>query len=175
MIKLTTPLTDEKIKSLKSGDMVLITGELYTARDLAHLRMADMLRRGEPMPFDFNGNIVFYAGPSPTPPGKAIGSIGPTTAGRMDIHTPTLIKHGLKVMIGKGLRAEIVRDAIVEHTGIYFGAIGGIAALTSQCIKSVETVAFDDLGTEAIRRLTVEDFPAYVAIDSTGECVYENS
>ena len=175
MIKLTTPLTDEKIKSLKSGDMVLITGELYTARDQAHLRMADMLRRGEPMPFDFNGNIVFYAGPSPTPPGKVIGSIGPTTAGRMDIHAPTLIKHGLKAMVGKGLRAEIVRDAIVEHTGIYFGAIGGIAALTSQCIKSVETVAFDDLGTEAIRKLCVEDFPAYVAIDHTGECVYEDS
>jgi len=168
-----TPLTDEVIKSLKSGEMVYITGELYTARDHAHSRMMNMLAKGEPMPFDFNGNIVFYAGPSPTPPGKCCGSIGPTTAGRMDLHAPTLITCGLKAMMGKGLRAPEVRKAIKDENGIYFGAIGGTAALMSKSIKNVETVAFEDLGTEAIRCLTVEKFPAIVAIDSEGNCVYD--
>jgi len=168
-----TPLTDESIKSLKCGEMVHITGEIYTARDHAHGRLTDMLNKGEAMPFEFEGNIVFYAGPSPTPPGKCCGSIGPTTAGRMDLFAPRLIAQGLKAMMGKGLRSSEVREAIKEHKGIYFGAIGGTAALMSKSIKNVDIVAFEDLGTEAIRRLTVEKFPAIVAICSHGECVYE--
>jgi fumarate hydratase subunit beta len=169
-----TPLTDDIITSLASGQMVYITGKIYTARDLAHGRLMEMLKNGEEMPFDFNGNIVFYAGPCPTPTGKISGSIGPTTAGRMDLYSPALIAHGLKAMMGKGLRADPVREAIKAHTGIYFGAIGGIAALMSKSIKSIELVAFKDLGTEAIRVLEVEKFPAIVAIDSQGRCVYDN-
>ena len=173
--EIKTPLTNEVILSLKCGEMVHITGEIYTARDLAHGRMMKMLENGEKMPFKFEGNIVFYAGPSPAPPGKCCGSIGPTTAGRMDLYAPTLIKNGLKAMMGKGLRAEPVKDAIIAHKGIYFGAIGGTAALMSKCIINVEIIAFDDLGTEAIRRLTVEKFPAIVALDSAGNCVYSNT
>jgi len=172
MKEIKTPLRDEVIASLKCGEMVHITGELYTARDLAHGRIMVMLDAGEPMPFDFEGNIVFYAGPSPAPPGKCCGSIGPTTAGRMDIYSPALIAAGLKAMIGKGLRADPVRAAIKAHNGIYFAAIGGIAALMSKSILQIDTIAFDDLGTEAIRRLTVERFPVIVAIDSKGACIY---
>ncbi|MDR2168417.1 MAG: FumA C-terminus/TtdB family hydratase beta subunit [Clostridiales bacterium] len=171
--EITTPLTDEIIQSLSCGEMVYITGKVYTARDLAHGRIMVMLDAGEAMPFEFTGNIVFYAGPSPAPPGKCCGSIGPTTAGRMDLHSPTLIAHGLKAMMGKGLRADPVRAAIRAHGGIYFAAIGGVAALMSKSIKSVEIVAFEDLGTEAVRLLEVEKFPAIVAIDSRGCCIYD--
>ena len=168
-----TPLTDEAIESLNCGQKVYITGEIYTARDLAHGRLMEMLKNGEPLPFEPAGNIVFYAGPSPTPEGKVIGSIGPTTAGRMDLYAPALIKHGLKAMIGKGLRKDETREAIKTHGGIYFVGIGGVAALMSQCITNVELVAFEDLGTEAIRKLTVEKLPVIVAIDSKGVCIYD--
>ena len=168
-----TPLADDVIQSLKCGEMVHLTGELYTARDLAHGRLMVMLNAGEAMPFDFEGSVVFYAGPSPAPPGKCCGSIGPTTAGRMDNYAPELIARGLKVMIGKGLRAKPVIDAIKSHKGLYFGAIGGTAALMSKSIQEIEVIAFEDLGTEAIRRLKVKKFPVIVAIDSTGKCVYD--
>ena len=173
--EITTPLTDEVIESLKCGDMVYITGSIYTGRDAAHKRMNDMLDAGEDMPFDFKGNIIFYAGPSPTPPGMAIGSIGPTTAGRMDVFSSRLIKCGLAAMIGKGLRSDGVKQAIVKHKGIYFAGVGGIAALMSQCVKNAEVVAFEDLGTEAIRRLDVEKLPVIVAIDSEGRDIYDRS
>ena len=170
--EITVPLTDETIKSLRCGEMVYITGPIYTARDAAHKRMSEMLAAGQEMPFDFAGNIVFYAGPSPTQPGKIIGSIGPTTAGRMDSFAPALIARGLKVMIAKGFRSDPVKQAIVEHGGVYFAGVGGIAALMSQCVKSEELVAFEDLGPEAIRRLVVEKLPVVVAIDSQGNDVY---
>ncbi|MCL1994638.1 MAG: Fe-S-containing hydro-lyase [Defluviitaleaceae bacterium] len=171
--KIVTPLTDEVIKNLQAGEMVHISGTVYTGRDAAHKRMYEMIKDGEKPPFDFDGNIIFYAGPSPTQPGHVIGSVGPTTAGRMDLFSPYLVSCGLKAMIGKGLRGEKTKEAIVQHNGVYFAAIGGIAALMSRCIKSVEIVAFEDLGTEAIRRLEVADFPVIVAIDSTGTDVYE--
>ena len=173
--EITTPLTDEVIKSLRSGDMVQITGTVYTARDAAHQRMSEMLAAGQDMPFDFAGNIVFYAGPSPTKPGMVIGSIGPTTAGRMDTFAPTLIAHGLKAMIAKGFRSDAVKQAIVEHGGVYFAGVGGIAALMSQCVKSVELIAFEDLGPEAIRRLEVEKLPVVVAVDCAGNDAYDRS
>ena len=170
--EITTPLTAEVIKSLSCGEIVYITGSVYTARDAAHERLVNMINNGEEMPFDFTGNIVFYAGPTPTKPGMIIGSVGPTTAGRMDSFAPLLIAHGLKAMIGKGFRSDEVRKAIVDHSGVYFAGVGGIAALMSQCVKDVEVVAFEDLGTEAIRRLKVYRLPVVVAIDSGGGDVY---
>ena len=171
--EITTPLTADVIKNLRCGDMVAISGTIYTARDAAHKRMVAMLENGEDMPFDFGGNIIFYAGPTPTPPGHAIGSIGPTTSGRMDAYVPTLIEAGLVAMIGKGLRTDAVKEAMVAHGGIYFAGVGGIAALMSKCVKNVEIVAFEDLGTEAIRRLTVEKLPVVVAIDMEGKDIYD--
>ncbi|MCL2408855.1 MAG: FumA C-terminus/TtdB family hydratase beta subunit [Oscillospiraceae bacterium] len=171
--ELTIPFSDETIKSLKCGEICYITGPIYTARDAAHQRMADMLAAGEEMPFDFEGNVVFYAGPSPTKPGMVIGSIGPTTAGRMDSFAPDLIAKGLKVMIAKGSRNDAVKKSVVEHGGVYFAGIGGIAALMSECVKSVELVDFEDLGPEAIRRLEVEKLPVVVALDSDGNDVYD--
>jgi len=175
IIQITTPLTADIIKSLKCGDMVSITGTIYTARDAAHKRMAEMLSNGEEMPFDFAGSIIFYAGPTPTKPGDAIGSIGPTTGGRMDIFAPQLIKSGLVAMIGKGLRSDAVKQAIIDHGGIYFAGVGGVAALMSGCVKNVELVAFEDLGTEAIRRLEVVEMPVVVAIDTRGNDIYDRS
>ena len=166
------PLTDEVIASLTSGEMVYISGTIYTARDAAHKRLVQMIENNEAMPFDFTGQIIYYAGPCPAKPGEVIGSVGPTTSGRMDAYSPTLIAHGLKGMIGKGLRNQEVKDAIKQYQGVYFIAIGGAAALMSQCVKSVEIVAFEDLGTEAIRRLEVERLPAIVAIDQNGNDVY---
>lgn len=171
--ELQTPISDEVIKSLKCGQMVHITGDIYTGRDAAHKRMVEMLEKGLEMPFEFKGNIIFYAGPSPTKPGDIIGSIGPTTAGRMDIYAPILIEKGLKSMIGKGFRQQNVIDSIVKHAGIYFAGIGGIAALMSESVKSVEIIAFEDLGTEAIRKLKVEKFPCIVAVDYKGNDVYK--
>lgn len=167
------PFTDEKIKSLKAGDMLYISGTIYTARDAAHKRMCEMLEAGEPMPFDFTGQVVYYAGPCPAKPGQPIGSVGPTTGGRMDAYSPTLIEKGLRVMIGKGSRSEEVIDALKKHTGVYFAAIGGAAALMAKCVKHAEVIAFDDLGTEAIRRLTVEELPVIVAIDCNGNDMYK--
>jgi fumarate hydratase subunit beta len=170
--KISTPLTDEIIKELSAGDRVLITGVVYTARDAAHKRMIEIMERGGEMPFDFSGQIVYYAGPSPARPGAAIGSIGPTTSGRMDAYSPALITLGLKVMIGKGLRNEEVRRAITGYRGAYLVAIGGAGALISRSVKSARVIAFPELGTEAIRMLEVEDFPAIVAIDSSGKDIY---
>lgn len=170
---ITTPFTDEVIKSLKAGDMVYISGVVYTARDAAHKRMCEYLDAGQPMPFDFKGAAIYYAGPCPPKPGKPIGSVGPTTSGRMDLYSPRLIEQGLKVMIGKGFRSPEVVESIVKHTGIYFAAIGGAAALMGKCVESAEVIAYDELGTEAVRRLVVKELPVIVAIDSQGNNMYE--
>ena len=170
---LSAPFTDEKIKSLKAGDMVYISGTIYTARDAAHKRLCEMIDAGEPMPFDFEGQVVYYAGPCPAKPGQPIGSVGPTTGGRMDAYSPTLIGLGLRCMIGKGSRSEEVIDALKQHTGVYFAAIGGAAALMAKAVKEAEVIAFDDLGTEAIRKLRVEELPVIVAIDSEGNDMYK--
>jgi fumarate hydratase subunit beta len=172
-IKITIPLSDDIIASLGTGDPIELSGVVHTARDAAHARLVDMISRGEPMPFDFEGAVVYYAGPSPSRPGAVIGSIGPTTSGRMDAYSPLLITRGLKVMIGKGLRGEEVKSAITECRGLYLIAAGGAGALISRSVKSSEVIAFPDLGTEAIRRLVVENFPAIVAIDSTGRDIYD--
>ncbi len=173
IIEATTPFTDEMIKRLKAGDMVYISGVVYTARDAAHKKMCELLDRSEPMPFDFTGAAIYYAGPCPPKPGKPIGSVGPTTSGRMDLYSPKLIKEGLKVMIGKGLRNKEVVDAIVQYSGVYFAAIGGAAALMGKSVKSAEVIAFDELGTEAVRKLTVERLPVIVAIDCHGNDIYD--
>ena len=169
---LNTPLTDETIAKLSVGDVVYLSGLVYTARDAAHKRLVEMLAKGEKMPFDFQGQVIYYAGPCPAKPGMVIGSVGPTTSGRMDAYAPRLIENGLKAMIGKGLRDDEVKKAIVKNGGIYFAAIGGAAALMSQCVKEAEGIAFNDLGTEAIRRLRVENLPLVVAVDSKGADIY---
>ena len=172
-IKVATPFSDDTIKPLAAGDALSLSGVIYTARDAAHKRLVEMASRGEKMPFDFNGAAVYYVGPTPARPGAAIGSAGPTTSGRMDAYSPTLMALGLRVMIGKGLRNADVKRAIIEHGGLYLAATGGAAALIARSVKSSEVIAFPDLGTEAIRRLVVENFPAIVAIDSTGRDIYE--
>ncbi len=170
---LEAPFTDDKIKSLKVGEMVYISGTIYTGRDAAHKRLCEMIEKGEEMPFDFRGQAIYYAGPCPAKPGKPIGSVGPTTGGRMDAYSPVLIEHGLKVMIGKGSRSEEVVNSIKNHTGVYLAAIGGAAALMARCVESAEVIAFDDLGTEAIRKLQVNQLPVIVVIDSEGNNSYE--
>ncbi len=174
-IEITTPFSDDIIKKLNVGDMVYISGVVYTARDAAHKKMCELLDQGTPMPFDFTGAAIYYAGPCPPKPGRPIGSVGPTTSGRMDLYSPKLIGEGLKVMIGKGLRNKEVVDAIVQYSGIYFAAIGGAAALMGQCVESAEVIAFDELGTEAVRRLVVKDLPVIVAIDCQGRNIYEEA
>ena len=169
--RLTVPMTQADIDTLKAGEMVLLTGHIYTARDAAHKRLIEMLERGEDLPIATEGQAVYYAGPSPTKPGDIIGSVGPTTSGRMDAYSPKLMHQGLKLMIGKGMRNQEVRDTISETKGAYFTAIGGAAAYMARCVKGVELVAFEDLGPEAIRRLEVQDFPVIVAIDPTGEAI----
>lgn len=169
---LRAPFTTEMITPLRAGDMCYISGTIYTARDAAHKRLVEMLGRGEEMPFDFEGQVVYYAGPCPAKPGQPIGSVGPTTGGRMDAYSPTLIAQGLRVMIGKGLRSPEVVDAIKKYQGVYFAAIGGAAALMGKCVKEAEVIAFDDLGPEAIRKLRVEELPVIVAVDSLGGDVY---
>lgn len=173
-IKIETPLTSEKVKSLKSGDSVLITGEIYTARDAAHKRMIDALKSGEKLPFEIENKIIYYAGPTPAKPGQIIGSCGPTTSGRMDAYAPELIKLGLTGMIGKGERSGDVVNAMKEYGAVYFGAIGGAGALIAKSIKAAEIIAYEDLGTEAVRKLTVENFPAIVIIDSNGKNLYHD-
>ena len=174
MIELHIPITDETISSLNMGDMVYLSGIIYTARDAAHKNLVDLIKANQKLPFDFNGQAVFYAGPAPAKPGRPIGSVGPTTAGRMDLYAPLLIAQGLKVMIGKGLRSREVVDAIMNYRGIYFAATGGIAALMAKCVKSARLIAFEELGTEAIRELLVEKLPLVVAIDSRGRNLYES-
>ena len=171
---LQAPFSNETIRSLKAGDMVYISGTVYTARDAAHKRLCEMLERGEPMSFDFAGQAVYYAGPAPAKPGKPIGSVGPTTGGRMDAYSPTLIAEGLKVMIGKGTRSAEVIEAMKKHIGVYFVAIGGAAALMAKCVESAEVIAFEELGTEAIRKLQVKELPVVVAIDCRGNDIYQS-
>ena len=166
------PLTEEVILSLRAGDMVEISGELYTGRDAAHQRFHQTLERSEPLPVDLGGQAIYYVGPSPARPGAIIGSAGPTTASRMDSFTPELLALGLKGMIGKGKRSEVVRKAIQEHKAVYFGAIGGLGILLSQSIKKAEVVAYSDLGPEAVFKLTLERFPAIVINDCFGGDLY---
>lgn len=170
--RIHAPLSKEEIKELKSGDMVYITGTIYTARDAAHKRMSEALAEGKELPLDVKDNIIYYMGPSPAREGRVIGSAGPTTASRMDKYTPKLLDLGLGGMIGKGKRSPEVKEAIVRNGSVYFAAIGGAGALLSKAITSSEVIAYDDLGTEAIRKLHVEDFPAIVVIDSEGTDLY---
>ncbi len=172
-VRLTTPLTDADVEKLKAGDLVHITGVVYTARDAAHARLVELIKDGKELPFDPRGQIIYFVGPTPAPPGKPIGSAGPTTSYRMDSYSPALIAIGLKGMIGKGRRSKEVVNAMMEHKAVYFGATGGAGALIARTIKSAEVVAYDDLGPEAIRRLTVEDFPAVVINDCHGGDLYE--
>ncbi|MDE6909318.1 MAG: Fe-S-containing hydro-lyase [Lachnospiraceae bacterium] len=172
---INAPLTDEDAKSLHSGDYVYITGTIYTARDAAHLRMYEALDRNEPLPMELAHNIIYYMGPSPAREGRPIGSAGPTTASRMDKYAPRLLDLGLKGMIGKGKRSDAVKEAIVRNEAVYFAAVGGAGALLSKSITSSEVVAYDDLGTEAIRRLEVENFPVIVVIDAQGNNLYETA
>ncbi len=170
---LTEPFTIEKIAQLEAGDYVLITGTVYTARDAAHKRMAEALERGEDLPFDIQNQLIYYLGPSPAREGNIIGSAGPTTSSRMDKYAPELLNLGLRGMIGKGKRNEQVVDAIIKNQSVYFAAVGGAGALLSKCIKKAEVIAYDDLGTEAIRKLEVENLPVIVVIDSKGRNQYE--
>jgi fumarate hydratase subunit beta len=171
-IRLTTPLQEDVILRLRAGDRVLLSGTIYTGRDAAHKRMFDLLQAGKELPVDLRGQVIYYVGPTPAKPGRVIGSAGPTTSGRMDAYAPLLMAYGLKGMIGKGLRGQPVRDAMSTHKAIYFGATGGAAALLARRIKSCEIVAYEDLGTEAIRRLVVEDFPLVVINDCIGGDLY---
>ena len=171
--KITAPLTDDVIADLKAGDKVEITGTLYTARDAAHKRLVKMIKDGEKLPFDIKGQVMYFVGPTPAKPGIPIGSAGPTTSGRMDVYSPLLIERGLKAMIGKGARSKDVIDAMTKHKCIYFAAIGGVAALLSKKIKKAEIIAFEDLGTEAIRQLEVVDFPVVVINDIYGGDLYK--
>jgi fumarate hydratase subunit beta len=173
-MQLTTPLNDEAIERLHAGDKVTITGVIYVGRDAAHKRLVAALDAGEPLPFDPQGQIIYYMGPSPAKPGRPIGSAGPTTSGRMDPYAPRLMEVGLKGMIGKGNRAKPVREAMQKHKAVYFGAIGGAGALIAKSIKKADVVAYDDLGAEALRRLEVEDFPAIVINDIYGGDAYED-
>ena len=170
---LITPLTDEMVSSLRIGDKVLLNGILYTARDAAHKRLIELLDSGKTLPFDIRGQIIYYVGPSPAKPGRVIGAAGPTTSYRMDPYAPRLMELGLKGMIGKGKRDPAVIEAMVRYKAVYLGATGGAGALISRAIKSAEVIAYDELGPEAIRRLTVENFPAVVINDTAGGDLYE--
>lgn len=173
--KITAPIDDKTARELKSGDYVYITGTIYTARDAAHKRMYEALEKGEKLPFDVKDNVIYYMGPSPAREGRSIGSAGPTTATRMDKYAPVLLDLGLKGMIGKGKRRQNVKDSMIKNGAVYFAAVGGAGAILSKCIRESEVIAYDDLGTEAIRKLYVEDFPAIVVIDSEGNDLYETS
>lgn len=171
--KITTPLTEEKVKELKAGDSVLITGTIYTARDAAHKRLVELLDKGEKLPIDVKDAVIYYVGPTPAKPGEAIGSAGPTTSYRMDPYAPRLLDIGLKGMIGKGLRSQEVIDSIKKNKAVYFAAIGGAAALIGKSVTKSELVTYEDLGAEAIRKLEVVDLPVVVVIDSEGNNLYE--
>lgn len=173
--KIKAPISEEEAVLLKAGDYVLITGTIYTARDAAHKRMQESLDKGEDLPFDIRSNIIYYMGPSPAREGRPIGSAGPTTASRMDKYTPQLLDLGMGAMIGKGKRSQEVIDGIIRNGSVYFAAVGGAGALLSKKILSSEVIAYEDLGTEAIRKLKVEDFPVVVVIDSEGNNLYETA
>ena len=170
---LRPPLTNETIELLRSGDKIVLSGEIYTARDAAHSKMANLLLGKKDLPFDPKGQVIYYVGPTPAKPGQVIGSAGPTTSGRMDAYTTSLLEAGLKGMIGKGARSESIRRAIQKHKAVYFAALGGAAVLMAKCIKQVEVIAYPELGTEAIRKLTVVDMPLIVINDSLGNDLYE--
>lgn len=172
-IKIKTPLSDEDVQSLKIGDSILITGKIYTARDAAHKRLIDLIEKGESLPLDLKGQIIYYVGPAPAKHGYVIGPAGPTTSGRCDPYTPALLALGLKGMIGKGVRSKEVREAMEKHKAVYLAATGGAAALISKNIKAVKIIAYEDLGPEAIRELEVENFPVIVANDAHGGDLYE--
>ena len=172
-IKLTPPLSDADVEGLRIGDRFLISGAIYTGRDAAHKRLTDLIQAGKPLPLEIQGQIIYYVGPSPAKPGRAVGAAGPTTSYRMDAYAPELIRLGLKGMIGKGARDQDVRDAMEEYKAVYFAAIGGAGALMAQTIKDAEIVAYEDLGPEAIRRLEVEEFPVIVVNDVRGNELYE--
>ncbi len=169
---LKPPLATKDVEKLNAGDRVLITGHLYTARDAAHKRMVELLEKGEVLPFDPKGAVIYYVGPTPAPPGRPIGSAGPTTSGRMDVYAPRLMEAGIKAMIGKGARSPEVIEAMKRHKAVYLGATGGAGALISLKIKSSEIVAYEDLGPEAVRRLEVDRFPAIVVNDVNGRDLY---
>jgi fumarate hydratase subunit beta len=171
--KIVTPLTTEIVESLRAGDEVQISGVIYQARDAAHKRLVALIESGAPLPFELEGAVVYYMGPSPAKPGHVIGSAGPTTSGRMDAYAPTLMAHGLKGMIGKGLRTPEVKQAMIEHKAVYMAATGGAGALLAQRIVGNETIAYPELGAEAIARLEVKDFPAIVVNDCYGADLYE--
>lgn len=172
--KIRLPLRGEDVASLKAGDRVLLSGVVYTARDAAHKRMVEQEKEGVQMPVELEGQVLYYTGPTPAKPGEVIGSAGPTTSGRMDLYTPALLDKGLKGMIGKGYRSQEVIASMLEHKAVYFGAVGGAAALIARSIKSAEVVAYEDLGTEAIRKLTIEDFPVFVINDIHGGDIYKD-
>ena len=171
--KVLLPLTGETLKDLKAGDNILLTCVMYVGRDAAHKRLVEALDQGKPLPFDIEGQTIYFMGPSPAKPGKPIGAAGPTTSGRMDAYSPRLIAEGLKGMIGKGLRSKAVKDAMVKDKAVYLGAIGGAGAIISKSIKKAEVVAYEELGAEALRRLEVEDFPVTVINDIHGGDLYE--
>ncbi|MBU8768944.1 Fe-S-containing hydro-lyase [Cytobacillus oceanisediminis] len=171
--KVSSPIDEQVLISLKAGDRVLISGTIYTARDAAHKRMSEALQKGEDLPFNIKGQTIYYVGPTPAKPGQIIGSAGPTTSGRMDKYTPSLLDRGLKGMIGKGYRSQEVIDSMKKNKAVYFAAIGGSGALIARSIKSMEVIAYEDLGPEAIFKLTVENFPAVVIIDSEGTDWYQ--
>ena len=172
-IHITAPMPVSSARGLRAGDSVLISGTIYTARDAAHKRLCALAERGEPLPIELRDAVIYFVGPTPAPPGRVIGSAGPTTSGRMDAYSPKLIELGLTGMIGKGMRSEAVVEAMKRFGCVYFGTVGGCGALLSHCIRSAEIVAYEDLGPEAIRRLEVCDFPAVVVIDSEGSNQYE--
>ena len=172
-IKIQLPLKDADLERLRAGDHVLISGVIYAARDAAHRRMVTALQKGEPLPFDVRGQVIYYVGPTPARPGRVIGSAGPTTSMRLDPYTPPLLEAGLKGIIGKGGRGPAVREALKNHKAVYFLAVGGTGALLSKRIKKVDVIAYEDLGTEAVRRMEVEDFPAVVVNDVQGNDLLE--
>ena len=171
--QIQTPMTDEVVRDLKIGEKVSITGVIYSARDAAHKRLVELIERGEELPFELAGQIIYYVGPAPAKPGSAVGSAGPTSSYRMDAYAPTLIANGLKGMIGKGPRGENVKQAMKKHGAVYFAAVGGAGALISKSIVTAEVIAYEELGAEAIRKMEVKGFPAIVAIDMSGEDLYE--
>lgn len=173
VINIKTPMSKKDRKNLRSGDHVRISGTIFTARDAAHKRMIEGVEKGLPLPVDLTDQLIYYVGPCPAKPGEIIGSAGPTTSGRMDIYTPDLLERGLGGMIGKGNRSERVINSMMNHDAVYFGCVGGAGALLQSCIKSVEILAYEDLGTEAIRKIEVENFPAIVVIDTQGNNLYE--
>lgn len=172
---INAPFGEEVTSKLKAGDYVYISGTIYTARDAAHKRMAEAISRGEELPFDIKDQVIYYMGPAPAREGQVIGSAGPTTASRMDKYAPELLDLGLKGMIGKGKRSKAVLDGVVRNKAVYLAAVGGAGALLSKCITSAEVIAYEDLGTEAIRKLTVKDFPAIVVVDCDGHNLYETA